>query len=56
MRDYKEERLTNYGCIDCDATDKEVAKYQKVEDNFRDALNKRRQELGLPPLDNGNGI
>lgn len=54
MRDCKEELLTNYCCIDCDATDKAVAKYQKVEDNFRDALNKRRQELGLPHLVNWN--
>lgn len=50
MRDYKGELVKNYGCVDCEATDKESAKYQKVEDNFRDALNERRKELGLPPL------
>lgn len=53
MRDYKGELVKNYGCVDCEATDKEAAKYQKVEDNFRDALNERRKELGLPPLTSG---
>ena len=50
MRDYKEELITKYGCVDCDATDQAAAKFQKVDDNFRDALNERRKELGLPPL------
>jgi hypothetical protein len=50
MRDYKEELVKNYGCVDCEATDKEVEKYQKVEDNFRNVLNERRKELGITPL------
>lgn len=50
MRDYKEELITKYGCVDCDATDEEAAKYQKVEDDFRNALEKRRQEIESAPL------
>ena len=47
----KKELIQNYGCVDCDATDEVVAKYKKVEDDFRKALNKRREELGLQPID-----
>ena len=46
----KEDLIQNYGCVDCDATDEAIAKFQKVDDNFRDALNKRREELGLKPI------
>lgn len=46
----KEDLIQNYGCVDCDATDKAAAKYKKVEDDFREALNKRREELGMPPI------
>lgn len=48
MRNYKEELIKNYGCVDCSATDEEAAKYQKVEDGFRDALEKRRREIETP--------
>ena len=47
----KEDLIQNYGCVDCDATDQVAAKYKKVEDDFRKALNKRREELGLQPND-----
>ena len=50
MRNYKEELIKNYGCVDCSATDEEAAKYQKVEDGFRDALEKRRLEIESGPL------
>ena len=46
----KEDLIQNYGCVDCDATDEVAAKYKKVEDDFREALNKRREELELKPL------
>lgn len=46
----KKDLIQNYGCVDCDATDKAAAKYKKVEDDFREALNKRREELGLQPI------
>ena len=46
----KEDLIHNYGCVDCDATDEAGAKYKKVEDDFRKALNKRRKELGLKPI------
>lgn len=47
----KKELIQDYGCVDCDATDKAAAKYKKVDDAFREALNKRRVELGLPELE-----
>ncbi len=46
----KEDLIQNYGCVDCDATDKAAEKYKKVEDDFREALDKRREELGLQPI------
>ena len=45
----KDDLIRKYGCVDCRATDEAVAKYKKVEDAFREALNKRRKELGIPP-------
>ena len=47
----KKELIQDYGCVDCDATDKVAAKYKKVEDDFQKALNKMREELGLQPID-----
>lgn len=46
----KKELIQDYGCVDCDATDQVLAKYKKVDDAFREALNKRREELGLQPI------
>ena len=43
----KKDLIQNYGCVDCDAIDKVVMKYKKVEDDFRKALNKRQEELEL---------
>lgn len=50
MRNYKAELIKNYGCVDCSATDEAAAKYQKVENDFRDALEKRRREIEADPL------
>ena len=52
----KKDLIQNYGCVDCDATDEAAAKYKKVDDAFRDALNKRREELGLPPIGDSNPL
>ena len=46
----KKDLIQNYGCVDCDATDKAVMKYKKVEDDFRKVLNKRREELELQTI------
>ena len=45
----KDELIQKYGCVDCRATDEAVAKYKKVEDSFREALNMRYRELGMQP-------
>ena len=47
----KNELIRKYGCVDCRATDEAVAKYRKVEDSFRKALNLRYEELGVSPCD-----
>lgn len=41
----KEELVNKYGCIECEATNRALEKFNAVEESFRLALKKRREEI-----------